>query len=86
VAGTTAGIVLIAGMIVPTMVMAFLDEEVRRDRLRGAASVLPVVAIAVNYDFFARMLQFLSHEIRQRALPRKCRGLYTRSTRLVWTR
>ncbi len=76
--GTAAGIVLIVGMIIPGMVMAFA-----RFRGRGvttavtAGSALPALAIAVNYGFFASMLKFLGVELKRTALTASMPGVYT---------
>jgi hypothetical protein len=76
--GATAGIILISGMAIPAMVMAIV-----RGKGFGAATAIaagtafPAIAIAVNYGFCVRMLQFLGVELRQMALKTQMPGIYT---------
>ena len=76
--GAAAGIVLISGMVVPAMVMAFVrGKGFGATTAVAAGTVFPAIAIAVNYGFFARMLQFLGVELRQMALTAQMPGIYT---------
>jgi hypothetical protein len=76
--GIAAGIIMISGMVVPAMAMAIVrDRGYGATTAVAAGTVFPVVAIAVNYGFFAHTLQFLSVELRQMALKAQMPGVYT---------
>lgn len=76
--GTPAGVVLITGMAIPAMVMAIVRGKGYGTATAVAAGVLfPVSAIAINYGFFASMLQFLSVELKRMALTAQMPGVYT---------
>lgn len=76
--GTIAGIVLIVGMVAPAMLMSYA-----RSRGLGPAATVsigtlfPVAAVAANYPFFARMLDFMAAELRQTAYSAQMPGFYT---------
>jgi uncharacterized protein YybS (DUF2232 family) len=76
--GIAAGIVLISGMVIPAMTIAFMRGKGFGTKTAVVAGTLfPAIAIAINYDFFSRMLQFLSVELRQMALNAQMPGVYT---------
>ncbi len=76
--GFVPGLLLAGGIIVPTMIMVVL----RRRGLGSAASVaaavvVPLGALAINYQFLSRMLAFLAEEMRRTAITTVAPGVYT---------
>jgi uncharacterized protein YybS (DUF2232 family) len=76
--GTGGGIVLISGLVLPAMAMAFVRSKgFGAGTAVAAGTFFPAIVIAVNYDFFARLVRFLGVELRQMALTAQMPGVYT---------
>jgi hypothetical protein len=76
--GSIAGIVLMTGLVIPSMVMSYMrNRGIGPAPAVAAGALFPVLAVAVNFSFFVKMLEFLATQLKQTAYSAQMPGFYT---------